>query len=254
MTTSSEQRSENTKRLLAEMAELPPDSERRLTLRNALVEENLSLVRHYAAKFSRRGEPIEDLVQVGTIGLIKAVDRFDATREVSFSTFAVPTIVGEIRRHFRDKTQPVKVPRTITDRYAPVMRALDELTSELGQTPTPTQIAQRCDLPVDVVLEALDAANTRTVSLDAAPGGSHSYTPADQISDEDDSLEVIETADLLDALLRELSDRDRSIIELRVRNRHTQAEIASQVGLSQMQVSRILTRFGKRVREELCAA
>lgn len=248
----SEQRSERTGRLLAEMATLAPGDERRVHLRNELIEEHLPLVRRCSAKFARRGEPYEDIVQVGTIGLIKAADRFDTSREVTFATFAVPLIVGEIRRHFRDRTQPVKVPRTITDRYSPVLRALEELTLTHGQPPTPTQIAQRCDMPVDVVLEALDAAHTRTVSLDA-PLGRAVATPAEQISATDDSIDIVDTADLLGSLLRELSERDRRIVELRVHHRRTQAAIAAEVGLSQMQVSRVLSRFGERVRHELCA-
>jgi RNA polymerase sigma-B factor len=220
--------------------------------RNTLIEMNMSLVRYAAGRFRSRGaDEMEDIVQVGMIGLIKAIDRFELSREVEFTTFAVPYIVGEIKRFFRDTTWAVHVPRRLREARAELARATDELSSRLGRTPTVGELAELMNLSREEVVEARLAANGySSSSLDAAVNGDETGEAAlaDFIGTEDSAMELVEDLHALAPLLAELDERDRRIIHLRFVEELTQAQIAEHLGCSQMHVSRLLSRTLTRLR------
>ncbi|MBT2415085.1 RNA polymerase sigma factor SigF [Streptomyces sp. ISL-12] len=221
--------------------------------RNTLIEMNMSLVRYAASRFRSRGpEEREDIVQVGMIGLIKAIDRFELTREVEFTSFAVPYIVGEIKRFFRDTSWAVHVPRRLQEARVELAKATDELRSRLGRTPTVKELAELMSLTEDEVVEARLAANGyNSSSLDAALGGSEDGETvlADFIGTEDAALELVEDFHALAPLIAELGERDRQIIHMRFVEEMTQAQIGERLGVSQMHVSRLLSRTLARLRE-----
>ncbi|CAM5637020.1 RNA polymerase sigma factor OS=Streptomyces fumanus OX=67302 GN=GCM10018772_18650 PE=4 SV=1 [Streptomyces fumanus] len=222
--------------------------------RNTLIEMNMSLVRYAASRFRSRGpEEREDIVQVGMIGLIKAIDRFELTREVEFTSFAVPYIVGEIKRFFRDTSWAVHVPRRLQEaRVELAGKATDELRSRLGRTPTVKELAELMSLSEDEVVEARLAANGyNSSSLDAALGGSEDGETvlADFIGTEDAALELVEDFHALAPLIAQLADRDRQIIHMRFVEELTQAQIGERLGVSQMHVSRLLSRTLAKLRE-----
>ncbi len=232
---------------------LHPDDARWTQVRSDLVALHLPLVEHLARRFGNRGEAVEDLAQVGTIGLIKAVDRFDPERGVEFSTYATPTIVGEIKRWFRDKGWSIRVPRRLQDLRLALTGATDELTQALGRSPTVAEIAERLEVSEDEVLEALESANAySTLSLDApdlalVDGSSVGET----LGDVDDALETVELRESLRPLLGRLPPRERTIVCLRFFRQLTQSQIAAEVGMSQMHVSRLLSRSLAVLRAEL---
>jgi RNA polymerase sigma-B factor len=192
-------------------------------------------------------------VQAGTIGLIGAVDRFDPGRGLDFLSFAVPTITGEIRRHFRDRTWAMRVPRRLKDIQVAMSRVVDPLSQELGRAPRPTEIARRLGLPLEDVLEGLSARQAyRNDSLDRATG-SGDEPLADQLGDLDHGIEGVEYREALAPLLAALSDRERTILILRFFGNRTQSQIAEVIGVSQMQVSRLLDRTLQRLRHQLDA-
>ncbi|MFF1443523.1 RNA polymerase sigma factor SigF [Streptomyces sp. NPDC058295] len=221
--------------------------------RNTLIEMNMSLVRFAAGRFRSRGpEEMEDIVQVGMIGLIKAIDRFDLSREAEFTSFAIPYIVGEIKRFFRDTTWAVHVPRRLQEARVQLARATEELRSRLGRTPTVKELSELMSLPEEEVCEARLAANGyNSSSLDAAISGSEDGEAAlqDFIGAEDRALELVEDFHALAPLLAELGERDRQIIHLRFVEELTQAQIGEHLGVSQMHVSRLLSRTLARLRE-----
>ncbi|MER7932038.1 RNA polymerase sigma factor SigF [Streptomyces sp. NPDC093272] len=221
--------------------------------RNTLIEMNMSLVRFAAGRFRSRGaEEMEDIVQVGMIGLIKAIDRFELSREVEFTSFAVPYIVGEIKRFFRDTTWAVHVPRRLQEARVQLARATEELRSRLDRTPTVKELSELMSLPEDEVREARLAANGyNSASLDAAIGGSEDGESAlqDFIGTEDTALELVEDFHTLAPLVAELEERDRQIIHMRFVEELTQAQIGERLGISQMHVSRLLSRTLTRLRE-----
>ncbi|MGW1875662.1 RNA polymerase sigma factor SigF [Streptomyces sp. NPDC001975] len=221
--------------------------------RNTLIEMNMSLVRFAAGRFRSRGpEEMEDIVQVGMIGLIKAIDRFELTREVEFTSFAVPYIVGEIKRFFRDTSWAVHVPRRLQEARVQLARANEELRSRLGRTPTTTELSELMSLPEDEVVEAQLASNGyKSASLDAAINGSEDGEAAlaDFIGDEDAALGLIEDFHALAPMLAELDERDRKIIHWRFVEELTQAQIGERLGVSQMHVSRLISRLLARLRE-----
>ncbi|MFF5105162.1 RNA polymerase sigma factor SigF [Streptomyces sp. NPDC000134] len=221
--------------------------------RNTLIEMNMSLVRYAASRFRSRGpEEREDIVQVGMIGLIKAIDRFELTREVEFTSFAVPYIVGEIKRFFRDTSWAVHVPRRLQEARVELAKATDELRSRLGRTPTVRELAELMSLSEDEVVEARLAANGyNSSSLDAALGGSEDGETvlADFIGTEDAALELVEDFHALAPLIAQLADRDRQIIHMRFVEELTQAQIGERLGVSQMHVSRLLSRTLAKLRE-----
>ncbi|MEU5110292.1 RNA polymerase sigma factor SigF [Streptomyces longwoodensis] len=222
-------------------------------VRNTLVELNLALVKFAASRFRSRSEPLEDIIQVGTIGLIKAIDRFELSRGVEFPTFAMPTIIGEIKRFFRDTSWSVRVPRRLQELRLDLAKAGDELAQTLDRAPTVAELAERLGLPRDEVVEGMAASNAYTAaSLDAQAEESDTEgTLADRIGYEDHGLEGIEYVESLKPLIAELAPRDRTILSLRFVANMTQSEIGDELGISQMHVSRLLSRTLVRLRRGL---
>jgi RNA polymerase sigma-B factor len=228
--------------LLDEYAALPANNPRRSALRDELVAGYLPVVRHIARRFAGRGEPIEDLEQAGGLGLLGAIDRFDAERGIDFLSFAVPTITGEIRRHFRDHTWAMRVPRRFKDVQATMSAAIGSLSQELGRAPRPTELAARLGMPIEEVLQGLEAQQAyRSDSLDELNAGGDSPL-AERIGEVDTELERVEYREVLTPLLDGLSERDRTILMLRFFGNRTQTRIADTVGISQMHVSRVLNQ------------
>ncbi|EST19879.1 RNA polymerase sigma factor SigF [Streptomyces roseochromogenus] len=221
--------------------------------RNTLIEMNMSLVRFAAGRFRGRGDDMEDIVQTGMIGLIKAIDRFELAREVEFTTFAVPYIVGEIKRFFRDTTWAVHVPRRLQELRVELARAREELAGRLDRDPTVAELATLMNISTDEVVEAQLASNGyHSASLDAALSGDGpeegEAVLADFIGVEEDGLRLVEDVHALAPLMAELSERDRRIIHLRFVEEATQAEIGERLGCSQMHVSRLIKRIITRLR------
>ncbi|MER5342102.1 RNA polymerase sigma factor SigF [Streptomyces mirabilis] len=222
-------------------------------VRNTLVELNLALVKFAASRFRSRSEPMEDIIQVGTIGLIKAIDRFELSRGVEFPTFAMPTIIGEIKRFFRDTSWSVRVPRRLQELRLDLAKAGDELAQQLDRAPTVGELAERLGITNDEVVEGMAASNAYTASsLDAQPEEDDSEGAlADRIGYEDHDLEGIEYVESLKPLIAELPSRDRQILSLRFVANMTQSEIGDELGISQMHVSRLLSRTLVRLRKGL---
>ena len=239
--------------LFAELAELPEDDPQRQRVRDELVEMHLPLVEYLARRFRNRGEPLDDLVQVATIGLIKSVDRFDLQRGVEFSTYATPTIVGEIKRHFRDKGWAIRVPRRLQELKLSLAKATSELSQKNGRAPTVAELAQHLELSEEEVLEGLESANAYSaVSLDAPDtGDDDSPAVADSLGTTDDSLEGVEYRESLKPLLEKLPPREKKILLLRFFGNMTQSQIAAELGISQMHVSRLLARTLAQLRDGL---
>ena len=213
--------------------------------REQLVQRYIRLAHKLARRYARSSEPLEDLEQVACLGLVRAIDRFDSSRGTTFSTFAVPTILGELRRHFRDRTWAVRVPRELRDLAAAVEHAAEGLAAELGRSPSLAEVADAVGQPVEHVMAAREAALAyrcdsidRPLRADDADGGA---TLADLLGEPDDELSRVETGVMLDQLAEvTLSERDRVVLRLRFEHDLLQREIADRIGVSQMQVSRIL--------------
>ncbi|MFJ7238332.1 RNA polymerase sigma factor SigF [Streptomyces olivaceus] len=222
-------------------------------VRNTLVELNLALVKFAASRFRSRSEPMEDIIQVGTIGLIKAIDRFELSRGVEFPTFAMPTIIGEIKRFFRDTSWSVRVPRRLQELRLDLAKAGDELAQRLDRAPTVSELAEHLSLSREEVVEGMAASNAYTASsLDAQPEEDDAEGAlADRIGYEDHGLEGIEYVESLKPLIAELPSRDRKILSLRFVAGMTQSEIGEELGISQMHVSRLLSRTLVRLRKGL---
>jgi RNA polymerase sigma-B factor len=218
-------------------------------VRAALIEVNLPLVRYAAARFRSRNEPMEDVVQVGTIGLINAIDRFDPERGVQFPTFAMPTVVGEIKRYFRDNVRTVHVPRRLHELWVQVSGAIEDLTVLHGRSPTTAEIAERLKLSEDEVLACLEAGRAyHATSLEAAQEGDGAPGLLDRLGYEDPALSGVEHRDLVRHLLVQLPERERRILLLRYFGNLTQSQISAELGVSQMHVSRLLSRSFARLR------
>ncbi|MGH3327793.1 MAG: RNA polymerase sigma factor SigF [Streptomycetales bacterium] len=232
---------------------LPDGSSQRAEVRDALVRMHLPLVEHLARRFRNRGEPFDDLLQVATIGLIKSVDRFDPDRGVEFSTYAAPTIVGEIKRHFRDKGWAVRVPRRLQELRLSLTSATSELSQRNARSPTVHELAQHLHLSEEEVLEGLESANAySTLSLDVPEAGDdEAPAVADSLGSEDDALEGVEYRESLKPLLERLPAREKKLLLLRFFGNMTQSQIADEVGISQMHVSRLLARTLAQLREGL---
>ncbi|PIM70197.1 RNA polymerase subunit sigma-70 [Streptomyces sp. JV178] len=221
-------------------------------LRNQLVRMHLPLVEHLARRFRNRGEPLDDLTQVATIGLIKSVDRFDPDRGVEFSTYATPTVVGEIKRHFRDKGWAVRVPRRLQELRLALTTATAELSQQHGRSPTVHELAEKLAISEEEVLEGLESANAySTLSLDVPDTDDESPAVADTLGAEDEALEGVEYRESLKPLLEDLPPREKRILLLRFFGNMTQSQIAQEVGISQMHVSRLLARTLAQLREKL---
>jgi RNA polymerase sigma-B factor len=241
--------------LFAELAGLAEEDPQRQRVRDELVEMHLPLVEYLARRFRNRGEPLDDLIQVATIGLIKSVDRFDLERGVEFSTYATPTIVGEIKRHFRDKGWAIRVPRRLQELKLSLAKATSELSQKNGRAPTVAELATHLAISEEEVLEGLESANAYSaVSLDAPDtGDDDSPAVADSLGTTDDSLEGVEYRESLKPLLEKLPPREKKILLLRFFGNMTQSQIAAELGISQMHVSRLLARTLAQLREGLLA-
>ncbi|WP_406384755.1 SigB/SigF/SigG family RNA polymerase sigma factor [Streptomyces sp. NBC_00117] len=247
------------KLFLDQLAVLEEGSHAHQYARNTLIEMNLSLVCFAARRFRNRGSgEMEDIVQVGTVGLIKAIDRFDLSREVEFATFAVPCIVGEIKRFFRDTSWAVHVPRRLQELRVDLAQAKEQLVADQDREPTVKELAEHLQLSQDEVIEGIVASNGYTAgSLDMpADGGDsvgamHSY--ADVIGEVDPAMEAMDNLHTLAPLLQKLGNRDRRIIEMHFGQEMTQSQIGAELGISQMHVSRLLTRVLTQLRAGMFA-
>jgi RNA polymerase sigma-B factor len=230
--------------LFERLATLPEGDPERERIRGALVELHLPLVEYLARRFRNRGEWLDDLTQVATIGLIKSIDRFDLERGVEFSTYATPTIVGEIKRHFRDKGWAVRVPRRLQELKLSLTKAISDLAQREGRAPTVSELAAHLRMSEEEVLEGLESANAySTVSLDAPDSGDEDAPAvADSLGIVDEALEGVEYRESLKPLLERLPPREKKILLLRFFGNMTQSQIAAELGISQMHVSRLLAR------------
>jgi RNA polymerase sigma-B factor len=238
---------------LQTMATLPTGDPTRTKLRDDVICACLPVVRRLAARFYGRGETPEDLTQVATIGLIKSVDRFDTTRETQFLSYATPTIIGEIKRHFRDKGWSVRVSRPMQELYLDISRVLPELAQHLGRSPRITDIAEHLNITETDVIRGLDAGHAYSTRSLSAPVGTdeNSATLADLLGGDDPNIESVADRTTLHQLLKDIPERERHILTLRFFANLTQSEIADRIGVSQMHVSRLLTRALKDLRERL---
>jgi RNA polymerase sigma-B factor len=244
---------ERSRALFRQLAAAHSSAIDRSRARSELVELHLPLVDHCARRFLNRGEPFEDLVQVGTIGLIKAVDRFDTERGVEFSTYATPTILGEIKRHFRDKGWAIRVPRRLQELRMSIGSVTGEMSQQLGRSPTPQEIAERLGLGIEEVLEGLESANAyATLSIDAGDDGEDGLgSMVATLGSTDEALDHVELRESIRPLIDQLPPRERQILLLRFFLQMTQSQIAREVGISQMHVSRLLTRTLAELRDAI---
>ncbi|MFJ2649330.1 SigB/SigF/SigG family RNA polymerase sigma factor [Streptomyces sp. NPDC087420] len=245
---------EISKLFFARLTELEEGTHEYQYARNTLIELNLSLVRYAAGRFRNRADQMEDIVQVGTIGLIKAIDRFELTREVEFATFAVPYIVGEIKRFFRDTSWAVHVPRRLQELRIDLARATDDLSQRLDRGPTTAELAEHLGLDEDEVIEGVVAGNGYTAGSIDIPSDDSSDSSAplsDRLGAPDAGLETAENVQALKPLIQELDDRERQILQMRFGDEMTQAEIGAELGVTQMHVSRLLSRITGRLRDGL---
>jgi RNA polymerase sigma-B factor len=222
--------------------------------RDELITMYLNLVKYLASRFRNRGEPVDDLIQVGTIGLIKAIDRFDIERQVEFTTYATPTIVGELKRHFRDKGWAIKVPRRLQELSFKVNQAVDALTQSLQRSPSVREIAAYLEVTPEEVLEAMETSEAYNfVSLESDRGGdgSDSFSILEYIGNDDRLMAAVDDRTTLQAAFKELTSQEQRVLYLRFFEGLTQTEIARQLEISQMQVSRLLRRTLKVLRENI---
>ncbi len=222
--------------------------------RDELIEMYLNLVRYLAHRFRNRGEPVDDLIKVGTIGLIKAIDRFDLERKVEFTTYATPTIVGELKRHFRDKGWAIKVPRRLQELSFKVNRAVEALTQQNQRSPSVADIAEYLEVSADEVLEAMEtseAYNFVSLEGDRSSSGDDSFSILEYMGEDDHLLDIVDDRATLSAAVKYLSAQEQRILYLRFFRGLTQTEIARQLGISQMQVSRLLRKTLKVLREQI---
>jgi RNA polymerase sigma-B factor len=243
--------------LFVQRAQLPEDDPRREALRDKLITGYLPVARNIAHRFLHRGDTLDDLEQVATVGLIGAVDRFEPDRGIDFLSFAVPTITGEVRRHFRDRTRTIRIPRRIIQQQAGLYEAANELTQRLRRAPRPSELAERLDISREEVIEVLQAHLTASPSsLDAQPPEDErpGRTQGTAIGDIDPRLGLVEDRMAVVPLLAELPDRERRILQLRFFHDMTQTEIAALTGISQMHVSRLLSRTLGTLRNRLADA
>jgi RNA polymerase sigma-B factor len=218
--------------------------------REELLIRHRPLALYLARRFTGRGESLEDLEQVATLALLKAIDRLDPARDVKFSTFATITIIGELKRHLRDKGWAIRVPRPIQELAVRINRLVPDLTQELGRAPTVAELSSGTGASQEDVLEALDASRAYTAdSLDAPSGDGDDFSPADTLAEPDDRFESLESWQMVAPLIRRLPERERTILYLRFFEEKTQSEIATHLGISQMHVSRLLAKTIAQLRE-----
>jgi RNA polymerase sigma-B factor len=228
-----------------------------LAAREQLIEQYMSLVRSLARRYSYRGEQLDDLVQIGAIGLIKAIDRFDVNRGVELTTYATPNIIGEIKRHFRDRGWSVRVPRGLQELNIKLSRLIEDLTVQNGRSPTIPELAKAAGVTDEEVLEALESGRAySSLSLSAGSGGQDDdgeLDPLESLGTEEHQYEVSEDRAVLAPGFRVLDQRERTILHLRFFEGLTQSQIAQQVGISQMHVSRLIRRSLEKIRNEIAA-
>jgi RNA polymerase sigma-B factor len=230
-----------------------------LAARAQLIEQYMSLVRSLARRYSYRGEQLEDLVQIGAIGLIKAIDRFDVNRGVELTTYATPNIIGEIKRHFRDRGRSLRLPRGLQELNIQLSRLIEQQTVQLGRSPTIAELAKAAGVSEEAVLEAIESGRAYTsLSLSAGSGsGGHDddgeLDPLESLGTEEPQYEVSEDRAVLAPGFRVLDARERKILHLRFFEGLTQSQIAQQIGISQMHVSRLIRRSLEKIREEIAA-
>ncbi len=225
------------------LAELAPDDPKRAVVREEIITRCLPLAEHIARRFVGRGEARDDLVQVARLGLLNAIDRFDTSRGTEFVAFAVPTIMGEVRRHFRDSSWAVRVPRRLKELHLSISQASGKLAQRLGRAPTPSELATELGLAAEDVWDGLLAGNAyQSVSMDAAYDDEGTLPLAETVGSDDAELENVEYHESLQPLLAGLPERERRVLILRFFGNMTQTQIAERVGISQMHVSRLLAR------------
>jgi len=224
-------------------------------VRDELISLNIHLVEYLARKFANRGEPLEDLLQVGFVGLIKAIDRYDLDRGVEFSTYATPTIVGELKRYFRDKGWAIRIPRRLQMRDLELNQAIDQLTQELHRSPTLQEVAEHLEFSLEEVVEILESSYAANyLSLDTIylnDGEDRGFCLLDYLGGEDDDFSLAEDRDALAKLLSRLTDREQKVVYMRFFRGLTQMEIARELRISQMHVSRLLRKILDKLREDL---
>lgn len=238
--------------LLVEFSGLSPSDPRRERLRGELAAAFLPVARNVARRFSRRGEPTDDLEQVASVGLLHALDRFDPSHQRDFLSYAVPTIMGEVRRYFRDSAWSVRTPRSVKDRYLAVGSATSALSQRMGRAPTTVELAEHLGLSRDEVSEAIAAHGSyHPASLDQALGDSDESALIDVLGVDDVELDRVEVRELVRGLVARLPERERTILVLRFVHEKTQSEIAAVLAISQMHVSRLLARMLVQLREQI---
>ncbi len=227
-----------------------------LTAREELIERYMSLVRSLARRYSNRGEQLDDLVQIGAIGLIKAIDRFDVERGVELTTYATPNIIGEIKRHFRDRGWSVRVPRGLQELSVKLSRLVEQLTVQEGRSPTIGELAKAAGVEEEEVLEALESSraySSLSLSVGGGGAGDEDVDPMEVIGTEEHEYAVSEDRAVLEPGLRVLDDRERRILHLRFYEGLTQSQIAQRIGISQMHVSRLIRRSLEKIRDEIAS-
>ncbi len=225
-----------------------------LQAREQLIERYMSLVRSLARRYAYRGEQLDDLVQIGAIGLIKAIDRFDLERGVELTTYATPNIIGEIKRHFRDKGWSVRVPRGLQELNVQISKLVEQLTVQFGRSPTIPELAEAAGVEEEAVLEALESGRAYS-SVSLSPGGGSDedgeLDPLESLGTEEHEYEISEDRAVLAPGFKVLDERERQILHLRFFRGLTQSQIAEQVGISQMHVSRLIRRSLEKIRQEI---
>jgi RNA polymerase sigma-B factor len=231
---------------------LPDGHPARAAAREDAIAAWLPLARHLARRYAGRGEPLDDLVQVAVVGLIKAIDRFEPDRGADFAAFAIPTVVGEIKRHFRDRTWSVRVPRRLQELRQAISAAAGTLTHDLGHSPTVADVAAHLGITEEDVIEGLEGARAyRAASLSTPVGAGETTELGDMLGGEDEGYALVEARLALGPALATLSERERTILVLRFFGNLTQSQIADRVGVSQMHVSRLIMRSLETLREHL---
>lgn len=242
---------DRTHQLFAELCATQPGSPRHQQIRDELVEIHLPLVRYLAHRFIGRGEPTDDLLQIGTIGLLQSIDRFEQERGLEFSTFATPNIVGEIKRHFRDRGPMVRVPRRLQELQSEVAIGVNELSQRLGRAPTVAELAGHLKVSQEEVLEATESVRAYSAVPIDVPNAATGRTIAESLVEPDTALDHVELRHALRPVLAGLAERERQALLLRFVENKTQSEIAAVLGISQVHVSRLLAKTLAELRERL---
>ncbi|MCW2541375.1 MAG: SigB/SigF/SigG family polymerase sigma factor [Frankiales bacterium] len=240
-----------TRDLFETLRSVDPADSRHRAARDELVEVHLPLVRYLARRFAGRGEPTDDLVQIGTVGLLQAIDRFEVDRGLEFSTFATPNIAGEIKRHFRDRGWMVRVPRRLQELQAELSTGIAELSQRLGRSPTVAELAEHLKLSAEQVIEATESARAYSALPLDVPSAATGRSIADSLIEQDDGLDHVELRHTLRPLLATLTERERKALLLRFVENKTQSEIADVLGVSQVHVSRLLAKTLSQLRGQL---